>query len=298
MSKTKFVITFGSLEDFTDEVLHRNVHTVHLFSGIRDESAGKGAPSLWRRYLVILTVRDGDDILVCQISVGGQWAIFARDPAGLVHSDNLVIAEKLVRAYLIMHGLEVRPGMYALDYKNLITASARLWRFDGDKGEDKRLVPRWAGFPQWPGKNHDVLDVIEVGQLKPTDITPAMIGEKYVEVVRQNIEWYKVCRIVWANITAIDDSVSFYFEACDGIDVDPENAWWGYPYDPVTSTDDDGEVRGFFGPCPTVQDAIEAAHLVFDAWRLAQDHKPETQTLTLGQLLGEDQADNPGEEVA
>ncbi|RLC66032.1 MAG: hypothetical protein DRI52_12470, partial [Chloroflexi bacterium] len=169
MSKTKFVITFGSLEDFTDEVLHRNIHTVHLFSGIRDESAGKGAPSPWRRYQVVLTVRDGDDILVCQVSVGGQWAIFARDPAGLVHSDNLVIAEKLVRAYLIMRGLEVRPGMYALDYKNLITASARLRRSHGDKP----LVPRWAGFPQLSQNavSHSSLDTAKVGQVKPTDIT-------------------------------------------------------------------------------------------------------------------------------
>jgi len=275
MSKTKFVITFGSLEDFTDEVLHRNIHTVHLFSGIRDESAGKGAPSPWRRYQVVLTVRDGDDILVCQVSVGGQWAIFARDPAGLVHSDNLVIAEKLVRAYLIMRGLEVRPGMYALDYKNLITAGARLWRFDGNK----RLVPRWAGFPQWNG-DHDVQDVIEVGQVKPSDVTPAVFG-KYVDAVRRNIEQHEECRIVYANITATEDGMAFYFEALDGLDLgsDEDTGGWGYPYDPVDSfvlaDEDEGKVSGIFGPCPTIQDAVKAAKLIFEAWRLAQDRTQE-----------------------
>jgi len=160
MSKRDFVLTFGSLEDFTDEVLHRNIHTVHLMDGTRDESVSKEAPSPWRRYVITLTARDGDDLLACDIPVGGEWQIFVRDN-GRLHSDNLAVGSRLVRAYLAMHGLEVRPGMYTLDYRKLMVAGSLLWQF-----RDKRLTPRWENFPQYVGESYEEIETIDLGTVR------------------------------------------------------------------------------------------------------------------------------------
>jgi len=142
-----FSITFADLKDFADEAIHLGIPVVHLESLVHDEVSSKDAPGAWRNYTIVLTTRHEDEILVCRIVVGGIWAIFAKEAAGLVHSDNLLIAEKLVRAYLLMRGLDVQPGMYSLNYKDMITAGASIWQF-----QEKRLVPCWENFPQYDKK--------------------------------------------------------------------------------------------------------------------------------------------------
>jgi len=155
-----FSITFADLKDFVDSVLHLGIPVVRLESLVHDEVPGKDAPSSWRSYTIVLTTRNEDEILVCRIVVGGIWTIFAKEAAGLVHSDNLVTAERLVRAYLLMRGLDVQPGAYTLNlnHKDLITAGAHnIWQF-----QEKRLVPCWENFPQYDGKEvHREIKVID-----------------------------------------------------------------------------------------------------------------------------------------
>jgi len=154
-----FSITFADLKDFVDSVLHLGIPVVRLESLVHDEVPGKDAPSSWRSYTIVLTTRNEDEILVCRIVVGGIWTIFAKEAAGLVYSDNLVTAERLVRAYLLMRGLDVQPGAYTLNlnHKDLITAGAHnIWQF-----QEKRLVPCWENFPQY-GYDKEVRREIKV----------------------------------------------------------------------------------------------------------------------------------------
>ena len=168
-----FSITFADLKDFVDSVLHLGIPVVRLESLIHDEVPSKDAPSSWRNYTIILTTRNEDEILVCRIVVGGIWAIFAKEAAGLVHSDNLLIAEKLVRAYLLMRGLDVQPGMYSLNYKDMITAGASIWQF-----QEKRLVPCWENFPQYDKEVRREIKVIDDACARVYEING--IGNGYV----------------------------------------------------------------------------------------------------------------------
>lgn len=171
----KTFITFSSLEDFVDSVLYQGLVTVHMESLIHDESGGKGAPSPWRHYTIMLTARSDDEILVCRLVVGGTWAIFAKDEPGLIHSANLVVAEKLVHAYLLLRNVSVRPGMYVTGLnlpKDLITAGANIWQF-----QDKRLVPRWENFPLYDGK------ILPKRKPRPLDGIPVSIYEAGFEYV-------------------------------------------------------------------------------------------------------------------
>jgi len=135
---------FLSYEDFLSEVaVNPPQGGVVRVEAVMRQRPVKNGPSPMLAHEVVIAARlSSDEVAVCRILIGEEWAIFARDSKGQPLRENAARAYDIVTADLAARGFEIRRGLPAGVSRVHVTATCGLWRWERHDGQRTLVAHR------------------------------------------------------------------------------------------------------------------------------------------------------------